>query len=96
MDCDAVLQINRCLGGCLSIEEQALFSNIIRYNLESGKRYSKAEQKAGSAACHIPGAVKVQDYARRWYKSISGFYFPGDLVGVESTGEPLRSSDASH
>ena len=94
-DCGRCSSNNRCLGGRLSIEEQALFSNIIRHtSCESGKKIFKAEQKAGSLYAIYSGAVKVQAYAYDGTNLISGFYFPGDLVGVESTGEPLYKSDA--
>ena len=94
-DCRRCSSSNRCLGGRLSIEEQALFSNTIRHTAcESGKKIYKAEQKTGSLYAIYSGAVKVQAYAYDGTNLISGFYFPGDLVGIESIGDPLYRSDA--
>ena len=94
-DCRLCSSRDRCLGGRLNIEAQALFSNAIRrIPFETGKKIFKTEQKFGSLYAIYSGAVKVQACAYDGTNLISGFYFPGDLVGIESIGDPLYRSDA--
>lgn len=88
-------QIN-CLGGILAPEEQERLSGAIRRHttFKPGNRIFKAEKKFKSLYAIKSGAVKLQSPSYDGSNVISGFYFSGDLVGIESIGDSIYRSDA--
>ena len=61
---------------------------------KAGKRIFSAEDKFNSLYAIRSGAVKTQKYTYSGTNRISGFFFPGDLVGVESIGDSAYHNDA--
>jgi len=95
-DCDYCKSQMKCFGGVLNSEERELLSRNIRRHatFKAGDRIFKADKKFKSVYAIKSGAVKTQTYAYDGSNLISGFYFSGDLVGIESIGDSLYRSDA--
>jgi len=95
-DCRNCSSSVRCLSGHLDLKDQALFSSSVRHHIKfgTGKRIFSAEQKFRSLYVIYSGAVKIQAYTYDGTNLISGFYFPGDLIGIESIGDSLYRNDA--
>lgn len=85
-----------CLGGQLNPKEREQFSKAVRRHatFKTGTRIFKVEKKFKSLYAIRSGAVKIQTYAYNGINLVSGFYFSGDLVGIESIGDSIYRNDA--
>ncbi len=94
--CENCKSQNPCLGGGLNPEERKLFSRAIRhrFTFKMGARIFKVENKFKYLYAIQSGAVKIQTYAYDGTNLISGFYFSGDLIGIESIGDNVYRNDA--
>jgi len=95
-DCENCQSQVPCLGGGLNPEERKLFRKTIRRRatFNKGARIFKAEKKFKSLYAIQSGAVKVQAFALNGTILISGFYFSGNLIGIESIGDSFYRNDA--
>ena len=94
--CDNCQSKVPCLGGQLNPKGRELFGKAIRRQatFKTGDRIFKAEKKFKSLYAIRSGAVKIQTYAYDGTNLVSGFYFSGDLVGIESIGDSIYRNDA--
>ncbi len=85
-----------CLGGRLNPKERELFGKAIRRHatFKAGTKIFKAEKKFKFLYAIRSGAVKIQTFTYNGTNLISGFYFSGDLVGIESIGGSIYRNDA--
>jgi CRP/FNR family transcriptional regulator len=94
--CDCCKSKIKCLDGILNSDERALFGKNIRRHVtfKAEDRIFKVEKKFKSVYAIKSGAVKTQAYAYDGSILIRGFYFSGDLIGIESIGDSFYRNDA--
>jgi CRP/FNR family transcriptional regulator len=95
-DCEKCHAQPQCFGGKLNSDQLKLLSGIIRRHatFEAGETIFKVEDRFSPLYAIQSGAVKIQTFAYDGTNLISGFYFPGDLVGIESIGDSTYRNDA--
>lgn len=95
-DCEKCSSQQKCLAVGLDPEQVKSLGGIIRYHatFEAGEAIFKVEDRFDSLFAIQSGAVKIQTYGYDGANLVSGFYFPGDLIGIESIGDSAYRNDA--
>lgn len=97
-DCDKCSSVNQCLGKSISKEQKSTTANHNNNNNHSlykvNDKIYKLESKFNSLFIIKSGIVKLQTITESGDKLIKGFYFSGDLIGIESIGNQYYVNDA--
>jgi CRP/FNR family transcriptional regulator len=95
-DCGKCDLSNRCLSANLSSAELNRFQQIIRIHgpFKPGEPVFKMEDSFRSLYSIQTGAVKVESVGQDGANLVSGFYFSGELIGIEAIGDHKYRNDA--
>ncbi len=95
-DCGQCEARERCPGAELSTEELEQLSNIsvTRGPFQAGDAIYRMEGRFKSLYVIQKGAIKVESVSEDGVNLVDGFYFPGQLVGVDAIGDTHYRNDA--
>lgn len=95
-NCDRCVSKLHCVGKYLDTEQWEFLIGSEKYttNFNKGEAIYKVENKFNSLFMVRSGVVKTQSFTYEGNRIVSGFFFPGDLIGIESIGQSTYCNDA--
>jgi CRP/FNR family transcriptional regulator len=95
-DCDTCLLPKKCIGDGLSKEQSDSISNLIKSRgpFQAGETIFRMEDPFKSIFAIQSGSVKIESSLDDGTPLIHGFYFDGELIGIEAIGDTRYQNDA--
>jgi CRP/FNR family transcriptional regulator len=95
-DCDTCLLPKKCIGDGLSKEQSDSISSLIKSRgpFQAGETIFRMEDPFKSIFAIQSGSVKIESSLDDGTPLIHGFYFDGELIGIEAIGDTRYQSDA--
>lgn len=96
LDCDTCEARSRCPGADLDRDQLRLLSSITttRGPFQAGDTIYKMEDQFKSLYVIQEGAVKIETVSEDGVNMVDGFYFTGELFGIDAIGDSHYRNDA--
>ncbi|MBW1803789.1 MAG: helix-turn-helix domain-containing protein [Deltaproteobacteria bacterium] len=95
-DCERCDSQDCCLRSSLDDDQMEALTSIVRLRgpYKPGDAIFKIEDPFKSLFSIQSGAVKIESISQGGNRDVSGFYFAGELTGIESIGDARYNNDA--
>ncbi|WP_428605615.1 Crp/Fnr family transcriptional regulator [Sedimenticola sp.] len=95
-DCDSCTLPRKCIGAGLDPSQTDSITNVIRKKgpYQAGETIFKMEDPFKSIFAIQAGSVKIESSLDDGTPLVHGFYFGGELIGIEAVGDAQYQNDA--